>query len=47
MPKIIEKTVSENYTLDMAGSMSKIAETCFPNASKVIDRFHVSKSCNL
>jgi len=33
----------EEITLDMAGSMNKIAKTCFPKASKVIDRFHVQK----
>ena len=30
-------------TLDMAGSMQKIAKTCFPRAMQVIDRFHVQK----
>ena len=30
-------------TLDMANSMNKIAKRCFPNAVKVIDRFHVQK----
>ena len=27
----------------MAGSMQKIAKTCFPRAMQVIDRFHVQK----
>lgn len=30
-------------TLDMAGSMNKISRLAFPNAVKVIDRFHVQK----
>jgi len=30
-------------TLDMAPSMHKIVKQCFPNASRVIDRFHVQK----
>lgn len=30
-------------TLDMAGCMQKIVECCFPNAARVIDRFHVQK----
>lgn len=30
-------------TLDMAGSMQKIAKVCFPRAMQVIDRFHVQK----
>ncbi|WP_228457963.1 ISAon1 family transposase, partial [Chryseobacterium candidae] len=29
--------------LDMAGSMKRIAQRCFPNAMQVIDRFHVQK----
>lgn len=33
----------EEITLDMAGSMKLIAKRCFPNASQVIDRFHVQK----
>ena len=33
----------EEVTLDMAGSMNKIAKHCFPKASLVIDRFHVQK----
>lgn len=35
-------TVKE-ITLDMAGSMKRIAKRCFPCASQVIDRFHVQK----
>lgn len=30
-------------TLDMAGSMARIARTCFPLAKQIIDRFHVQK----
>ena len=30
-------------TLDMAGSMNRISRQAFPNATKVIDRFHVQK----
>lgn len=35
-------TVKE-VTLDMAGSMQKIVQSCFTKASRVIDRFHVQK----
>jgi transposase len=33
----------EEVTLDMADSMRKIVRRCFPNARRVIDRFHVQK----
>jgi transposase len=33
----------KEITLDMAGSMNKIAKHCFHKATKVIDRFHVQK----
>ncbi len=33
----------KEITLDMAGSMKRIAKRCFPGASLVIDRFHVQK----
>lgn len=33
----------KEITLDMAGSMQKIAKHCFPRAMQVIDRFHVQK----
>lgn len=36
------RKVSE-VTIDMANSMHKIVKTCFPKASRVIDRFHVQK----
>lgn len=42
IPEIVRKQVKE-VTIDMAGSMNKITTLCFPNASKVIDRFHVQK----
>ncbi len=33
----------KEITLDMAGSMKRIARRCFPVAVQVIDRFHVQK----
>jgi transposase len=33
----------EEVTLDMADSMRKIVRRCFPNATRVIDRFHVQQ----
>jgi len=42
IPETIRTTVKE-VTLDMAGSMSRIVIESFPNATKVIDRFHVQK----
>jgi transposase len=33
----------EEVTLDMADSMQKIVKSCFPEATRVIDRFHVQK----
>lgn len=33
----------KEITLDMTGSMRKIAKCCFPGAMQVVDRFHVSK----
>jgi len=33
----------EEVTLDLSGSMRKIVRRCFPNARRVIDRFHVQK----
>jgi len=43
--KIPEKAraVVQEVTLDMAGSMNKIVRSCFPSATRVIDRFHVQK----
>lgn len=45
LDRIPEKSreLVEEVTLDMAGSMNKIAKHCFPKASLVIDRFHVQK----
>ncbi len=45
LKKIPERLRSkvEEITLDMAGSMNQIARKCFPNAVKVVDRFHVQK----
>jgi len=42
LPEDIRKTVTE-VTLDMSSSMHKIVIQSFPNATKVIDRFHVQK----
>ena len=42
IPAHLREKVSE-ITLDMAGSMRRIARTCFRNATVVIDRFHVQK----
>jgi len=42
IPEKARELVKE-VTLDMAGSMNKIVKHCFPNASLVIDRFHVQK----
>ena len=42
IPEKSRKQVKE-VTLDMAGSMNKIIINCFPQATKVIDRFHVQK----
>ena len=37
------RALVKEVTLDMAGSMNKIAKRCFPCASRVTDRFHVQK----
>ena len=42
IPERQRKKVKE-ITLDMAGSMGQIAKRCFPQAVRVIDRFHVQK----
>jgi transposase len=42
MPEELRAGVKE-ITLDMADSMRKIVRRCFPNAVRVIDRFHVQK----
>ncbi|MFR9534542.1 MAG: transposase [Rikenellaceae bacterium] len=36
------RSVNE-ITMDMSNSMCKIAQTCFPRAQRVIDRFHLQK----
>ncbi|MBQ5547331.1 MAG: transposase, partial [Prevotella sp.] len=33
----------QEVTMDLSESMRKIVETCFPRATRVIDRFHVQK----
>jgi transposase len=38
-----ERNLVKEITLDMAGNMGLIARRCFPNATRVIDRFHVQK----
>jgi transposase len=45
LEKIPEEKLNqvEEVTMDMADSMRKIVRRCFPNASRVIDRFHVQK----
>lgn len=42
IPMAVRQHVME-VTLDMAGSMGRICRLAFPNAVKVIDRFHVQK----
>lgn len=38
-----QRRLVKEVTLDMANCMQKIVIHCFPNASRVIDRFHVQK----
>ena len=38
-----QRNLVKEITLDMAGSMGLIARKCFPNATRVTDRFHVQK----
>lgn len=38
-----ERKEVEEVTLDLSDSMRKIVKTCFPNAKRVIDRFHIQK----
>jgi transposase len=38
-----QRNLVTEITLDMAGNMGLIAKKCFPNAIRVIDRFHVQK----
>jgi transposase len=38
-----QRNLVREITLDMAGNMGLIAKKCFPNATRVTDRFHVQK----
>ncbi|MEN2403017.1 transposase [Flavobacterium sp. MC2016-06] len=38
-----QRNIVKEITLDMAGNMGLIAKRCFPNATRVTDRFHVQK----
>ena len=38
-----QRNLVKEITLDMAGNMGLIARKCFPNATRVVDRFHVQK----
>jgi transposase len=38
-----QRNLVQEITLDMAGNMGLIAKKCFPNATRVTDRFHVQK----
>lgn len=40
---IKRRNLVTEITLDMAGNMGLIAKKCFPNATRVTDRFHVQK----
>ena len=40
---IKQRNLVSEITLDMAGNMGLIAKKCFPNATRVTDRFHVQK----
>ena len=42
IPKRLRVKVEE-VTVDMAGSLNRVVDKCFPRASKVIDRFHVQQ----
>lgn len=42
IPESLRKKVQE-VTLDMAASMNLVVKRCFPNAHRVIDRFHVQQ----
>ena len=42
IPQNMRRSVKE-ITMDMSNSMCKIAQTCFPKAQRVIDRFHLQK----
>lgn len=38
-----KRSIAEEITLDMAGSMDLISQASFPKATQVIDRFHVQQ----
>ena len=38
---VSRRSIVKEITLDMAGSMNRIAKKCFPKATIVTDRFHV------
>ena len=38
-----KRNLVKEITLDMTGNMGLIARKCFPNATRVTDRFHVQK----
>lgn len=38
-----KRNMVKEVTMDLSDSMRKIVRICFPNASRVIDRFHVQK----
>lgn len=42
IPRRLRLEVKE-VTVDMAGSLNRVVDKCFPNASRVIDRFHVQQ----
>ncbi|PWV44250.1 transposase, partial [Chitinophaga sp. S165] len=42
IPRRLRIEVKE-VTVDMAGSLNRVVDKCFPRASKVIDRFHVQQ----
>lgn len=42
IPKRLRRTVTE-VTVDMSGSLNSTIKACFPNAHRVIDRFHVQQ----
>jgi len=38
-----QRNAVKEVTIDMANSMHKVVKSCFTNASRVVDRFHVQK----
>lgn len=39
-----QRNLIKEVTLDMAGNINLITKKCFPNATRVTDRFHVQKT---